>query len=176
MFAVLFAASGGDPLAPDYVTMGTTLVVFGLLLGILYFAAWGPIMAGLKKREDNIFAARDEATKVKQEAEELRTKLQAEFASANDKIRAMLDEARRDADALKTKEREAGQKEAQTERERARREIEMAKEQALQEIQVQAVKLAALMSSKAVRRTVTPEDHQRLVAESLDELKKQMKA
>ncbi len=175
MFAVLYAA-GTDPLEPNYATMGVTLVVFLAMLAILYKFAWGPILEGLKKREASIFAARDEAAKVKHEVEELHAKLQAEYAAANDKIRGMLDEARRDADALKAQEREAGVKEAQTERERAKREIETAKEQALQELQVRTVELASLISSKAVRRTVTADDHQRLVAESLDELKRIVKS
>ena len=84
MMTILFAsdAAGANPLAPDFVTMGVTLVVFLLLLAILYFAAWGPIKKGLAMREETIFAARDDAFKVKKEAEELRTKLNAEFAAA----------------------------------------------------------------------------------------------
>jgi F-type H+-transporting ATPase subunit b len=172
MFAVMFAEnSGANPLAPDFVTMGVTLVVFLALLAILYFAAWGPILKGLKKREESILGARDEAVKIKRETEELRTKLNAEFASANDRIRAMMDEARRDADALKATEKAVGLKDAQVERDRAKREIETAKDQALQEIQQHAVKLASLMSSKAVRRNLGEDDHKRLVQESLDELK-----
>ncbi len=181
MLTVLFADAGGahgspNPLAPDYVTMGVTLVVFLALLGILYQFAWGPIMAGLRKREDAIFAARDEAVKVKNEAEQLRANLQAQLAKANDEIRAMMDEARRDADALKVVEREAGKKEAAGELDRARREIAAEKDAALQELRQESVKLAGLMATKAVRRQLTPEDHARLLAESLDELKSGVKA
>jgi F-type H+-transporting ATPase subunit b len=165
----LFAA--GDPLEPDYVTMGVTLVVFGVLLGVLYTFAWPQILAGLRKREDAIFAARDDAVKVKHEAEELRAKLQAEYAAANDKIRGMMDEARRDAEALRAAEREAGVREAAIERDRAKREIESAKDAALQEIYQRSVQLASLMSAKAIRREMTPADHARLLDESLAELK-----
>jgi F-type H+-transporting ATPase subunit b len=169
----LFAA---DPLKPDYVTMGVTLVVFGVLLGVLYRFAWPQILAGLQKREDAIFAAKDEAVKVKHEAEELRAKLQAEYAAANDKIRGMMDEARRDADALKVAEREAGKKEAATELDRARREIAAEKDAALQELRHESVRLAGLMATKAVRRQLTPDDHARLLTESLAELKAGVKA
>jgi F-type H+-transporting ATPase subunit b len=170
------AAPGADPLAPDYVTMGVTLVVFLALLGVLYVFAFPGILAGLRKREETIFAARDEAVRVQREAEELRAKLQAEFAAANDQIRAMMDEARRDADALKAAEREAGKAEAAAELGRARREIAAEKDAALQELRQESVKLAGLMASKAVRRTLTVEDHGRLLAESLDELKAGIKA
>jgi F-type H+-transporting ATPase subunit b len=147
-----------------------TLAVFGLLFLILAKFAWGPFQEGLRKREEALLAIRNEALKAREEAESIRLKLQAEFATANDKIRAMLEEARRDADDLRAKEREVGAREAATERERAKREIEMAKDAALQEIYLQSVQLAALMSSKALGRQMSPEDHSRLVEESLAEL------
>ncbi|MCU0702861.1 MAG: ATP synthase F0 subunit B [Fimbriiglobus sp.] len=148
-----------------------TLIVFASLCVILYFFAWPKISAGLAKREADFAAAKDEAVKAKHEAEQMREALKSEFAAAQEKIRAMMDEARRDADALKATEKAVGMKEAQAERDRAKREIDTAKEQALQEIQHTAVQLAALMSSKAVGRGMAEEDHRRLVAESLSELK-----
>jgi F-type H+-transporting ATPase subunit b len=148
-----------------------TLIVFGLLCAILYWFAWPKISEGLDRREAAITAARDEAIRVKREAEEIRAKLQSEFANAHGEIRAMMDEARRDAEVLRAKEREAGQKEAAAERERAKREIETAKDTALQEIYQRSIQLAALMSQKAIRRQMTVEDQNRLVEESLAELK-----
>ena len=176
MIALFAANPAADPLQPDYVTMGVTLVVFGLLLAILYFAAWGPIVAGLRKRESVIFGARDEALKVKAEAEELREKLKAEFATANDRIRAMMDEARKDADALKTTEREAGKKEAAAELDRARRQFAAETEAALHQLRQEAVSLAGLMASKAIRRNLSVTDQQALLDESLAELKTSVKA
>lgn len=148
-----------------------TLIVFGLLCALLYWFAWPKISEGLDRREAAITAARDEAVRVKHEAEEIRAKLQAEFSGAHDQIRAMLDEARRDAEVLRAKEREAGQREAAAERDRAKREIETAKDTALQEIYQRSVQLAALMSEKAIRRKMTLDDQNRLVEESLAELK-----
>ncbi|HET6576301.1 MAG TPA: ATP synthase F0 subunit B [Fimbriiglobus sp.] len=148
-----------------------TLIVFGLLCVILYWFAWPKISEGLDRREAAILAARDEALRVKHETEELRAKLQSEFANAHGQIRAMLDEARRDGEVLRAKEREAGQKEAAAERDRAKREIETAKDTALQEIYQRSIQLAALMSQKAIRRQMTVEDQDRLVEESLAELK-----
>ena len=148
-----------------------TLVVFGLLFAVLAKFAWKPFTEGLAKREATIAAARDEAVKARRAAEEMQASLKAEFAAAQDKIRAMMDEARRDADTLKASEKAVGLREAQAERDRAKREIETAKEQAMQEIQQQAVRLASLMSSKALRRSLGEDDHKRLVDESLAELK-----
>jgi F-type H+-transporting ATPase subunit b len=148
-----------------------TLIVFGLLCAILYWFAWPKISEGLDRREAAITSARDEAIRVKHEAEEIRVKLQAEFANAHGQIRAMMDEARRDAEVLRAKEREAGQREAAAERDRVKREIETAKDTALQEIYQRSVQLASLMSQKAIRRQLTIEDQNRLLEESLAELK-----
>jgi F-type H+-transporting ATPase subunit b len=148
-----------------------TLIVFGLLFLILAKFAWGPFTQGLQKREADLVALRDAAKNAQIEAEAARARLNAEFAQANDKIRLMLEEARRDADDLRAREREVGTKEAAAERERAKREIQAAKDEALQDIYQQSVQLAAMMSSKALRRSMSADDHTRLVDESLAELK-----
>lgn len=148
-----------------------TLIVFGLLVLVLSKTAWPKISEGLAKREADIIGARDEAVRVRAEAEETRAKLQKEFAEAQDKIRAMLDEARRDADALRTTEREAGVKEAAAERDRAKREIEAAKDTALDEIYRTAVDLATNLSARTLGRQISADDHRKLLDESLAELK-----
>jgi F-type H+-transporting ATPase subunit b len=148
-----------------------TLLIFGLLFLILAKFAWGPFNEGLAKREATIREARDEALKAKSDAEKVQKELKAEFAAASDKIRAMMDEARKDADVLRAKEREVGVKEAAAERDRAKREIEVAKDQALDEIYKKSVEVAALISSKAIRRNMTAADHSRLIDEALADLK-----
>jgi len=147
-----------------------TLIAFGLLTLILAKFAWPKISEGLAKREATITAARDDAIKARHDAEEIRTKLQAEFAQAHAKIRAMMDEARKDAEALRATEREAGQKDAAAERERAKKEIATAKDVALQEIYQTSIKLAAMISTKAIRRQLSINDQERLLQESLSEL------
>ncbi len=148
-----------------------TLVVFGLLLAILSIFAWPAIREGLEKREATILGAQEEAKKDRAAALEALTKAKAELDAAALQVKAMLDEARRDADALKVSEREAGVKDAAAERERAKREIDAAKDTALKEIYEQAVKLAAMISEKALQRSISTEDHRRLLDESIAELK-----
>ena len=147
-----------------------TLVVFGLLVFLLGRFAWPAIMKGMKDREAGILAARDEALAAQREAEAIRADLQARLAKAQDDVKAMIEEARQDAAKLRATEREAGVAEAAAERDRAKREIETAKAQALQEIHRTSVTLASLMSTKAIRRELTPADHDRLLNESLAEL------
>ena len=147
-----------------------TLVVFLLLLFILTKYAWGPMLEALKKREENVRAAIEEALRAREEAQRLREQLQKELNSAHEKVREILDEGRRDAQRLTEEMIAKARSEIQTERDRLRREIETARDQALHELWKQAAQLATLISAKAVRRHLTEDDHRQLVDEALAEL------
>jgi F-type H+-transporting ATPase subunit b len=149
-----------------------TIVVFVVLLVVLKKYAWGPILEGLQKREQNIAAAIEEAEKARAEAERLREQFQAEMARAQEKVREILDEGRRDSQRVAEEMIAKARAEIQAERDRLRREIESARDQALQELWNQAAQLATLISAKAIRRQLSPEDHRRLVDEALAELER----
>jgi len=147
-----------------------TLVVFLLLLFILSRLAWKPMLEGLKKRESNIKSAMEEARKAREEAEKLQAYFQAEMNKAGEKVREILDEARRDAQRTTDDMVARARGEIQAERERLYRELATARDQALQEIWNQAAQVATLVSAKAIRRSLSAEDHRRLVDEALAEL------
>jgi len=147
-----------------------TLIVFCVLLFLMGKFAWPAISAGMKAREDVIVKARDEAIDARKAAEAIRAELAAKMAAAQDEVKGIIEEARRDAVKLKAAERETGVKEAAAERDRAKREIATALEQAKAELYTKSVEIAALISSKAMRREMTAADHARLLDESLAEL------
>jgi len=148
-----------------------TLIVFGILVFILGRFAWGPMMAGLDKREAHLRKAHDDAEGARNEAQRALADVQARLSKAAEEVRAMLDEARRDAQVVKDQMKADAATEIQAERDRIRREIDMARDQALQQIYQQAVQLAALVSTKAVKREMTAADHTRLLDEALTDLR-----
>jgi F-type H+-transporting ATPase subunit b len=148
-----------------------TIVVFLLLFFILKNKAWGPMLEGLQKREDNILAALNEAKTAREEAQTLRTQLQKEMDNAAQKVAGILDEARRDAQKLKDDMVMAAKHEIATEHDRRRRELDMAHDQALQDLWKRSAELATLISVKTIRRNLTADDHRKLVDEALTELK-----
>jgi F-type H+-transporting ATPase subunit b len=148
-----------------------TILVFLLLLWVLSKYAWKPMLAGLEKREHAIHSAAEDAQKARDEAQRLRDQLQQEMNHAQEKVRALMDEARKNGDQLREQMVTDARKEIQGERERLHREVESARDQALQQITNQTADLAALISSKVIRRQMTPEDHRRLVDEALGELR-----
>lgn len=148
-----------------------TIVVFVLLFLVLRKYAWGPMLEGLQKREQNIHNAIAEAHQTREEAHKLRDQFQAEIARAHEKVRDILDEARREAQQVKDDMLAKARAEIQGERDRLRREIDTARDQAIQELWNQTAQLAALVSTKAIRRQLTTDDHRRLVDEALTELR-----
>lgn len=148
-----------------------TLIVFGLLFWLLGKFAWGPMMKGLDQREATLRQAHTDANVARDEARKALDEVKARLAKTNDEIRAMLDEARRDAQVVKDQMKADAAAEATAERDRMRREIETAKDQAMKDIYEQSVMLAALVSTKAIKREMTPADHARLLDEALVDLK-----
>jgi F-type H+-transporting ATPase subunit b len=169
-------AGSKDPLTPDVVNMITTVVVFGLLLVILRIFAWKPILEGLHKREQNIRGALEAAQQAKAQAERVEQEFRRKMAENDEKVRQMFEDSHKLAQELKDKFLAEAKAEAQQDRQRLLREIETAKDQALQDLWRKSVELATLMSSKAVRRTLTQDDHSRLVDEALAELQERQQA
>lgn len=148
-----------------------TVVVFGLLFLILKKMAWGPMLEGLRKREENIQGAITDAQKARDEAKDVRDEVQRRLDRIGDEIRAMMDDARRKAETLAADMTAKARQEIQSDRDRLRHEIELARDQALQELWGQTAQLATLVSAKTLRRQLDPEDHRRLIDEALVELR-----
>ena len=148
-----------------------TIVVFLILLFVLARFAWKPMLEGLQRRERDIREAREEAHKVREEAQKLHERLQAELAQAAQKVHAMLDEARRDAEQAKAEMIASARAEIQTERERLHREIQVETDQALQSLWTRAAELATQVSAAAPGRQIDGDGHRRLIDEALAELK-----
>jgi F-type H+-transporting ATPase subunit b len=148
-----------------------TLLVFFILLGILGKFAWKPMMNGLDKREATLRKTHDDAAASRSEAERALADIKAQLAKTAEEVRGMLDEARRDGQVVKDHLKAEAATEIQAERDRVRREIETAKDAALKEIYEQSIQLAAMVSSKAIKRELTPADHQRLLDDALADLR-----
>jgi F-type H+-transporting ATPase subunit b len=172
------AAESPDPVAFYADTAIWTIVVFGLLFVVLRYVtlpgmpkpAFVMMLEGLRRREEAIQGALDEARKAREDAQVLRGQLQEEMNQAQEKVRALMDEARRDGEKLKADLAAEGHKAIQAEKDRVHREMELEKDKALQYLWNQTAQLATLVSSKAIRRQLSPDDHRALVEEALAEL------
>jgi F-type H+-transporting ATPase subunit b len=147
-----------------------TIVVFLVLLWVLSKYAWKPMLEGLQKREQNIQDALDRAQQAQREAERLHEEHRRQMDKVQEEVRDILDNGRRAAERSTDEMIAKARSEIQSERERLRREIETARDQAVQQLWGQTAQLATLVSAKAIRRQLTPEDHRRLLDEALADL------
>src|ERR1051325_10342148 len=123
-----------------------SIFVFVGLLLILRGKAWGPILEGLKKREETIRSSLEEAKRTRDEMAAMQAKFHKELAEAHQQIPKLMEEARKDAEQMTADMRAKAAADIQAERGRLRRELEIAKDQAIKELWEQAAQLATLIS------------------------------
>jgi len=159
-------------LQPDLGTALFTIIIFVVLLAILRVTAWKPIMGGLKDRERAIRDSIEAAKRAKEEAERTTRELEARMAEAQRQSAQQLQQAKADAQKVADTIRAQAETESTALKDRTLREIGAAKQQALAEINTHAAELGTAVARKILQRSVTVDDQQRLVDESLAELAK----
>jgi F-type H+-transporting ATPase subunit b len=148
-----------------------TLVVFLLLLGILGKFAWGPIVAGLEKREAGIRQNIDDAEAARLKAEQMLAAHAEKLDQVQDEIREIIAEARRDAEHTKQDIVNTAQREAEVSRQRAIVEIERAKDAALKELFDTAAAQVADATEHVLSRSLNDDDQNRLIEEALSQFR-----
>jgi len=149
-----------------------TFVVFILMIVLLRIIAWKPIIAGLDAREQKIIGAIENARKSADEAQQRLEEYEARLAAAAQEANEIVAEGRRDAEVTKDRIVAEAADAAKAEQARAINEIELAKNAALQAVAEQSADMAVALAGKIVGRQLNPEDHSKLVRESLDSLSK----
>jgi F-type H+-transporting ATPase subunit b len=161
-----------SPLAGDLGNSLWTLVIFGGLFLVLSKYAWGPLLEGLKSREDYIKGLIESAELQNVKAKESLAEYERKLASARAEVAALIEEGRRDAEKLRADIVAAANKEADEIRARTRREIQSARDAALQEIYEAAGVLATDIAGRIVQRELRPEDQRQLISAALDAYRK----
>jgi F-type H+-transporting ATPase subunit b len=168
----LAAEGGGEAqpslLAGDIGNVVWTLLIFVLVLAVLGKFAWGPILSTLQARESFIHEALAKAKADRDAAEARLKEYEERLASARGEATAIVEEGRRDAEVVKRKIEEDARQAANQAIERARHEIQMATNTATQELYQLSARLATEMAARVIGRELSPQDHERLIAEAID--------
>ena len=144
-----------------------TAVVFLLMLAVLWRFAWGPLAAGLDKRENNIAQQIAQAEQANQQAKDLLAGYEKKLADAGDQVRAILDQGRRDAEQVGRQMLDKAKEEAKAEQQRALQQIEAATGAAINELADQSAALAVELAGKIVHAKLNPADHARLIEDAV---------
>jgi len=158
-----------EALGIDPALLISQIVNFLLLLLVLRFLLYKPILNMLQERREKIKESLQYAEQVKEEEAAEQEKHQKELEEAHRKA----EEAIAQASRISEKEREKIVAEAQEEAhrilEQARAEIEYERRQAMIDLQEQAVELAIAAASKVIDKSLDEKEHRRLIEEFLAE-------
>jgi len=133
-------------------------------------------VASLKKREDFIRQSLEDAQKNREQAEARLKEYEAKLVQAGQETAAILDQGRRDADVVRRRIEEEAKRNGDAMIERARHEINLARDAALKSLFDQSADMAASLAASALKRQMSPEEHQRLVMDALRELQERERA
>ncbi|MHC4091815.1 MAG: F0F1 ATP synthase subunit B [Planctomycetota bacterium] len=147
-----------------------TLVTFIAVVIVLGKFAWKPILAALQKREEFIRDSLAEAKKDRQETEAKLKQIEERLHAARDDAAAIVEEGRRDGEVVKRKAHQDAGQEAEAMLERAKREIGLARDTAVKELYDLTARLATEAASRIIDKELDAKEHERLIAESIDQL------
>ena len=150
-----------------------TLITFIAVIVVLGKFAWGPILRGLQSREQFIQQSLADADAANRKATEQLAEYTRKLEQARSEAGAIVEEARKHAEQVKHSINEEARKEADALIARAKREIDLARDAAVKELYATSATLATEAASKIIGKELNPSDHERLIEESIAELRRQ---
>jgi F-type H+-transporting ATPase subunit b len=150
-----------------------TIVTFLVLVALLAKFAWRPLLDALERRQAAIAKSLDDAQKARQELERLHQENAKMMAAARAEAEAIVSRSRADAEALREELKQKSKAEAAAIVKNAETQIQMETARALQQIRQEAVDLSVTIASKILQRSVSKEDNERLIEETLKQVETQ---
>jgi F-type H+-transporting ATPase subunit b len=163
-------ASGSFLVSPSLGLMFWTLALFGATLWILNKWAFPRISEALEKRRRAIEESLEHAERTKREADEILEEYRARLREAREQADEIVVRARRAGESLNDEAKEAATKQREELLAAARRDIDAETRRALEEIRKEVANLTVMATEKMTRKSLTPEDHRRLVEDALGEV------
>ena len=174
MFSLSFAAENASWMTswilPNPGIFLWTVVTFLIVLGILKWKAWGPLMEALDEREKKITSALDAASKAKEEAQKVSSDYEEMIAKAESERQDILAQAKKDADNLRQKKESEADVKCNDMLDKAKKEIEAEKAKALKEIKSVVVDLSVETASKIIRKNLDSNDNRKIAEDTVNSI------
>ncbi|HEX8647530.1 MAG TPA: F0F1 ATP synthase subunit B [Thermoleophilaceae bacterium] len=161
--------SGNFLVSPNVGLMIWTLLAFGITLMILRKAAFPRIAEALDRRRVAIEESIEHAERTKVEADALLNEYRERLKEAREQAEDIVARARKAADRLEDEAKADAKKTRDEMMADTRREIEFETRRAVDEIRREVADLTVLATEKVTRKTLTDEDHKRLIEDALGE-------
>jgi F-type H+-transporting ATPase subunit b len=147
-----------------------TILTFLVLVALLGRFAWRPLLDALDRRQESIRKSLDEAREARQELDKVRTESAQILVEARVESDAIISRTRADAVRVGDEMKQKARADAESILRNAERQIELETSRALQKIRHEAIDLSVAIASKIIRRNLSKEDNERLIAETFKEI------
>ncbi len=147
-----------------------TVVIFIILLIVLGRWGWRPIVERLERRERTITEALDNAQTRETEAQDMLVHYRSRMESAEVDAKQVIAGAHKQVAQAREEVLAAARSEAREFTERAKTEIEHARRAAKSQLHQDAAELSAQIAARVLRKSIGPDEHRRLVDESIAEI------
>jgi F-type H+-transporting ATPase subunit b len=165
-----------NPLSPEHMQAETAIwtgVLFLVLLAVLWKFAWGPLAAGLDKRESMIAGQIQQAEQANLDAKEMLGQYEQKLSDAKGEVRDIIDQGRRDAESVGQEMLDKAKQEAKAEQEKALREIDAATTDALTGLAAKSADLAVSLAGKIVDSQLDPTAHAKMIERAVSDFSTQ---
>jgi len=163
-------ADGSFLVSPSLGLMFWTLVLFGATLLILNKWVFPRISEALDRRRLAIEESLDHAERTKREADEILEEYRTRLREAREQADDIVVRARRAAESLGDEAKAQATRQREELLEATRRDIEAETRRALDEIRKEVANLTVIATEKVTRKSLTPDDHRRLIEDALHEV------
>ena len=161
------AEGGGGSLIEVNWTLGVQLISFLLLLAVLYKLLYRPLLGALEGRSAAIAQQLAEAQAAREPAQRELGAMEARIRAAHADAQALRERALREAGELRERLSADARQEAARLVEAAQAQVGQEVRRARAELRTEVGVLATQIAERLIRKSLTDDDHQRLVREAL---------
>jgi F-type H+-transporting ATPase subunit b len=145
------------------------LVNFIILLGILFFFAYKPLIRLMDQRAERIRESLEAADQARQEAATSREAVEEALNEARQQGQRLLDQTREAAERYRAEEMDRARQEAENFVLRARADIQRERDAAIEEVRSNFGGLAITAAERVIGRSLDRQAHEDLIAQVLEE-------
>lgn len=150
-------------------TLLTQVVTFIILLVLLRFVAYKPIMRMLDERSKRVKESMEQAEAVKEQSARAEEELKKQLEEASREGQDRIARAVKAGEEVKQKAQEEAKKEAEVLINRARAEIQRERDDAIGEVRREFADLTVLAAGKVIEKSLNKEEHRELIEKVLEE-------
>lgn len=145
------------------------IINFVVLLVMLYFFAYKPVMKMLDQRAQKIKDSIDETQKIKDQAALAEEDFKKRIEAVNKDSQEVIAKAMRTGEEARQRAMQEAKVEAQSVVEKARQEIQHEREEAIGELRQEFADLTIVAAEKVIAKSLDKASHQKLIEEVLAE-------